>query len=285
MYAWEMKKLGRADVTIKTYVDKIKTIAKRCNILDPEQVRTYIATANQKNNSKNALADIFNGFYQFNKIKWLAPIYQAEQPLPFIPTEKEIDEIISATSINISALLELLKETGCRTVEAIKLEWKDINTEQKAVNITGAKGSNSRTLPIKEKLIGMLNHLPKENNKVFQSTTGQLRRNWERQRKRIAQKLNNPRITQIHFHTLRHWKGTMEYHKTKDIIHVKTILGHKNIESTMIYINLEQALFLEQNDQWTVKVSHNITESTQLLEAGFEYITDQEGLKLYRKRK
>ncbi len=49
------------------------------------------------------------------------------------------------------------------------------------------------------------------------------------QRKTLAQKLNNPRIKQISFHTLRHWKGTMEYHNTKDIMHVKYVLGHKNI--------------------------------------------------------
>ena len=77
----------------------------------------------------------------------------------------------------------------------------------------------------------------------------------------------------------------MEYHKTKDIMHVKYVLGHKDIESTIIYINLEQAIFTDQNQEWTCKVSHNINESTQLIEAGFEYVTEQEGLKLYRKRK
>ena len=50
-------------------------------------------------------------------------------------------------------------------------------------------------------------------------------------------------MLKITFHTARHWKGTMEYHKTKDIIHVKTVLGHKDIHNTMMYINLEQALF------------------------------------------
>jgi integrase len=49
-------------------------------------------------------------------------------------------------------------------------------------------------------------------------------------RKRIAKKLNNPRLMKIMLHTFRHWKATMEYPKTKDIIHVKEILGHKNIE-------------------------------------------------------
>jgi hypothetical protein len=78
----------------------------------------------------------------------------------------------------------------------------------------------------------------------------------------------------------------MEYHKTKDIIHVKNILGHKDIESTMIYINLEQALFLEQNDEWISKATRNNDEVIKLAETGFTpYITTPDGLMIFRKRK
>ena len=41
------------------------------------------------------------------------------------------------------------------------------------------------------------------------------------QRKQVAHKLQNPRINKITFHTLRHLFGSMEYFKTKDILHVK----------------------------------------------------------------
>jgi len=78
----------------------------------------------------------------------------------------------------------------------------------------------------------------------------------------------------------------MEYHKTKDVIHVKKILGHKCIESTMIYINLEQAYFGQTNDdEFTVRVAHNVKEACELIEAGFEYVTDMDGAKIFRKRK
>jgi hypothetical protein len=46
------------------------------------------------------------------------------------------------------------------------------------------------------------------------------------------------RLLKISFVTIRHWKGTMEYHRTKDILHVKQLLGHKQIQNTMFYINL-----------------------------------------------
>lgn len=78
------------------------------------------------------------------------------------------------------------------------------------------------------------------------------------------------------------WLHTREI---KDIIHVKTVLGHKSIESTMIYINLEQALFLEQTDQWTCRTAKDLKEATQLIEAGFEYVIETDGTKLFKKRK
>jgi len=77
----------------------------------------------------------------------------------------------------------------------------------------------------------------------------------------------------------------MEYYKTKDIIHVKTILGHKSINNTMIYINLEQALFSQAPDEFHVKVAHNLKEACELLKVGFEYVTEIDGAKIFRKRK
>jgi hypothetical protein len=77
----------------------------------------------------------------------------------------------------------------------------------------------------------------------------------------------------------------MEYHKTHEILQVQQLLGHKDIKSTLIYINLEQALFHTATDEWIVKTAKTIEESIKLLEVGFEHVTDQDGLKLYRKRK
>jgi hypothetical protein len=62
---------------------------------------------------------------------------------------------------------------------------------------------------------------------------------------------------------------------------VKQLLGHKNINSTLLYTQLINA----KNDEYIVKIAHNINEDKQLIESGFEYITDRDGNKIYRKRK
>ena len=59
------------------------------------------------------------------------------------------------------------------------------------------------------------------------------------------------------------------------------LLGHKNIKNTLIYTQLIDI----HNDEYIIKVSQSIEEDTAFLESGFEYVTDRDGDKIYRKRK
>lgn len=96
---------------------------------------------------------------------------------------------------------------------------------------------------------------------------------------------NFPRLLQIHFHTLRHWKAITEQHKTKDPWHVTEILGHKSIQSTEVYIHIEKQLYQNgANDEFTVKVAKTPQEITVLIETGFEYIVTKDDLAYFRKR-
>ena len=64
----------------------------------------------------------------------------------------------------------------------------------------------------------------------------------------------------------------MEYHKIKDIVHVRTIFGHKSINSTLIYINIEEALFNNSIDEWIRRVSHRVQEETEPINANFTVV-------------
>jgi integrase len=107
------------------------------------------------------------------------------------------------------------------------------------------------------------------------------------QRKKAARKFANPRLLKISFTTFRHWKGTMEYHRTKDILYIKKILGHKRIDNTLKYIDLEAMIFKPANDHFTVRVASTVQEAYELIESGFEYETGDynDGGKIFRKRK
>ena len=58
------------------------------------------------------------------------------------------------------------------------------------------------------------------------------------------------------------------------------LLGHKRIESTMLYTQL-----IEFSDhECSCKVADSVEEAKALVEAGFEYVTAFEGHMLFRKR-
>lgn len=171
-----------------------------------------------------------------------------------------------------------------RIGEALKLEWTNIDSEKNAITVnTPEKGSKARIFKISNKLASMLNVLPKKSNRVFNvRLRGSASRNFYYQRKRVAQKLQNPRLRRITFHTLRHWKATMEYHKTKDILHVMQLLGHKNIKNTLTYTQLIGF----KNDDYHSATAKTAEEAKKLVETGFEYVcTTPEDLMLFRKRK
>ena len=215
---------------------------------------------------------------------WDPPKYKRIRKLPFIPTETEIDQLIAGCGKRTSTLLQLLKETGMRIGEAWKLEWTDIDSENGTVRVTPEKGSNPRIFKTSTKLMNMLNSLPKnpKSTKVFGwRWLKSQERLFVKERRKIAEKLQNQRILKITFHTFRHWKATMEYHKTKDILHVMQILGHKNINNTLMYTQLVNF----KENEYVSKVAKTVKEACQLVEAGFEYVCDINEAKIFRKRK
>lgn len=71
----------------------------------------------------------------------------------------------------------------------------------------------------------------------------------------------------------------MEYHKTKDVLHVQERLGHRSIASTLIYTYL-----VNLGNEYTVKVAKTLKEYEEL-KAEFKYVTDRDEVKIYRKHK
>ena len=179
--------------------------------------------------------------------------------------------------------LQLLKETGMRIGEAWRLKWTDIDVKNNTIKCEAEKRGNPRMFKVSNKLISMLQSLPKENELVFAGKNLKSHRaTFTHQRNRLARKLQNPRIEEITFHTLRHWYATMLYHKTKDIIHVQQKLGHKYIQNTMIYTHL---VHFDDPEEFTCRAAKTLDEAKELIEVGFDYVTDMDDMKLFRKRK
>jgi integrase len=247
-----------------------------------------IAQQTWSDNRRRNVINAYAIFAKLNKLPFEKPRCKVTQKLPFIPTEQEIDCLISSAPKKLSTFLRLLKETAMRRGEAKRLEWTNVDSDRNTITLNEPeKHSNPRMWKVTSQLIAQLNSLPKNGSKVF----GDCRMDSMKSaslhlRKKQAVKLQNPRLLKIGFHTLRHWKATMLYHRTKDALYVRDFLGHKSIKNTEIYINIERKMFADcEDDEFIIKVTSKPEEATKYLEVGFEWVGVKDSLIFLRKRK
>jgi len=282
---WNLKKAGcYAESTIKQTGYILRRLKRnKFNLLEPEEIKEMLAFHEEWTQTyKQSISAAYARFTNFLRIPFDKPKYRPAEKLPFIPTEKEIDQLIAACGFRTSTFITLLKETGIRSGEAAKLTWNNTDLERKTIKIVPQKHGRARELRISETLISLLKKLPKNSPLVFSAKVQTIRSNFAKQRKRVAIKLNNPRLNQLHFHSLRHWRATIEYQRTKSILHVQQMLGHRNIKNTMVYTHL---INFEANS-YISRMTRNAKGARALIEAGFEYVcTAPDGLMLFKKPK
>ncbi len=290
-YTWKMQKEGYSPATIRTNCGALRALlARKADLMDPECVKEALAREQKwSQNRRRNVITAYTLFLKFNGLKWEPPRCNITRKIPFIPTEQEIDELIAGMPLTVATFLQLLKETAMRSGEAKRLKWTDVDFQRRIITLNEPeKGSLPRIFNnLSAKLLGMLNALPRISPYVFgDCTINSLKATFGRARRRLAYKLQNPRLLEIHFHTLRHWKATMEYHYTKDILHVKEFLGHKEIDNTLVYIQLDKSLFQNlPDDSFIIRAAHSLEEAIKLGEVGFEPFVVMDGVQLFRKRK
>jgi len=288
-YGFWQKKQGYRESTAKTRMMHLEILVRRgSNLHDPESVKKTLALQEKWcEATKSNYVDSYTCFVLMEGLTWNPPKYKRISKYPFVPSEAELDVLIASSGKTLSLFLSCLKETAIDPGELEGLSWIDVNKEAKTITINKpVKGHNSRILQVSTELIKRLETLPKNNSRIFDVFT--LRRNFYYRRKATARKFQNPRILQIHFTTFRHWKATHEYHRTKDVLYVQKLLGHKNIQNTLIYIDLEKNLFHNADDEgYTSRIATNVGEACNLIDSGFEYVTGNydDGGKIFRKRK
>lgn len=283
-YAWLLKKRGLAENTIRNRLYLLSILAEKgADLMNPDSVETVLATETWTASNKSGSVAAYRSFTKTFNIPWIPIKVRYEPSQPFIPLESELDQLIAASGKRTAAFLQALKDTGARAGELCKLKWTDVNEQNNTISINKPeKGSRSRTVKVSAKTIAMINTVSKKyGDYIFNQRRQAIYDSFSRKRKQLAEKLQNPRLRQIHFHTFRHWKATMEYQKTRNILYVKHLLGHKRLENTEIYTHLIEF----ENEEYHSATAKTIEEAKQLIESGFEYVTEMEDIKLFRKRK
>ena len=286
-FSWYMQKKGLAQTTIHHRSYRLNYLLRKGAKLDnPTSIETIIATSNWSNASKKVFVDCYKSYCNWKKIDWEKPRIKVPQKQPFLPLESEVTELIAGCGKKTGTLLQLLYETAIRIGEASALHWKDIDFKSKTMLVNNPeKGGASRTIELSDVLLAKLKALPKrEDGHVFTPKSRSLGSSFQKQRNRLAKRLQNPRIKDIHFHTLRHLRATLEYYATGgDILRVKYLLGHRKLDTTSRYAHYQAF----KKGEYMVKRPQSKAEEDQLILEEWELVRLDTALNLgiYRKRK
>ncbi len=286
-FLWQLKRQNYAEDTITTYGYSLEVLVHLgINLFDPQSFIDEMANLSDKTNiRKYNLTKAYRCFLNQHDIKAKLPKYKVTRPMPYIPPEEYLDQLIACCNQQMAAFLQTLKETAARPGEAWKLEWDDLDLEGKKLHISHPeKGCNPRIRPISPKLLRMLLALPRTQKRIFTyKSKGVAGKSFRTMRKRAIQKLGNPELRKIDFYTCRYWKATQEYRRTHDFGCVMVLLGHKSLRYVLLYAQLSEAYDTDKG--YICKEAANRHEAKQLIEAGFEYVMDKEGVSLFRKVK
>ena len=285
-----MKKNGYRESTITGRVKLLRSLARRVDLFDPEGIKGIIALLNVSEGRKEMLSYGYLGFCRQFNLPFTPLRYQRIEQLPFIPLESEIDQLIAAMGKRWATYLQMLKETGVRPGEAWRLEWTDLDLNNHTLTINHPeKDSNPRKFTkLSGKLVAMLQRVRRPGKYVFhadnvsKNSFAYFGRLFFLERKRVAGETGNERLLRVNWKSLRHFKGTTEYVRTKDIVHVMRVLGHKSIKNTMIYINLAG---LDEDENYVCKVATTKEERINLIEGGFTFVAKEGDEWYFRKRK
>ena len=160
-----------------------------------------------------------------------------DKKLPEILSKKEIEEMVFVTkNVKHRLIMQILYAAGLRASELIHLQWRDIDFSRNTIHLKLAKGAKDRIVMLSPKIKKSL--LALTNNRegiVFVSGRGghYSLASIEKIVKNAARKARiKKKVTP---HSLRHSFATHLLERGTDIRHIRDLLGHARIETTMIY--------------------------------------------------
>lgn len=153
----------------KNTVSMIKRLVDLgADLWNPESVKEILAKQNDcKDSYKVLIVYAYENFLKMEDLTWQRPRYKQEEVLPFVPDEKELDQLIAACkSRRMAAFVQTLKETFADPGEALRLRWINISGNVITIN-EPVKGHLPGQIKVSNKLIAMLNALPRTSERIF----------------------------------------------------------------------------------------------------------------------
>jgi integrase len=239
--------------TIRIYRDALVRLASESGNLDDS---VAVATVIGNIKSKTLLETTMAAYNHYSRV-WKLPRVEfnihrdRRRQLPILTPENTLQaSLVIPHRLKWKAYFRLLYETGARPSEPFSMKVADINFEQQKVRLGTAKGSgdvSERELPISPLLTEMLRTLTKNrpaNSYVFHKIKKPEEPLTYHYAERIKAIIKNElqasgyNTKGYRLHVYRHAFATRLYHATHDLPLVSRSLGHRSLETTMIYVHL-----------------------------------------------
>lgn len=136
----------------------------------------------------------------------------------------------------VGAYVGILAETGLRMEEGLGLKWSHVDIPNKNLTVPASKNQKIRHVPLSDYALELVHSLPRFIGKAWLfcrlSTGEQLRaprREWEAGKRALG-------LSWVRgLHDLRHFRASQWILGGVDPLTVKELLGHRDINTTMIY--------------------------------------------------
>jgi site-specific recombinase XerD len=170
------------------------------------------------------------------------PSLKGPKKLPVVLNGSEVKALFSSCKLlKHRLIIGLCYGCGLRSSEVQHLEPSHIDLERKMLHVHQGKGSKDRCVPLGELLCRGIaryldNHVPVKY--MFEYKTGEaMTRNaiwWI-----VKNAARQAGITKdIYPHTLRHSFATHLLENDVNVVHIKDLLGHKRIKTTLVYLQV-----------------------------------------------
>ena len=257
----DMKLFGYSKRTQDTYLYAVRKITNHFQTspdqITNEQLREYLLWHKDKyapNTTTIALCGI-KFFYQ-KILKKPMPVFDlARQPrglkLPVVLTREEVRAVLSNIRVlRHRACLTLIYSCGLRISEAVEMQVSQVDSKRMVVHVRAGKGARDRYVPLPQPTLELLRCHWKTHRHpqwLFPAPGRSGTREAEATRcipLSSVQTVFKKSLKEVgikkdaHVHTLRHSYATHLLEEGVDIRIISEYLGHRSLDSTLIYTHL-----------------------------------------------
>ena len=275
---------GKQPNTIHNFYCKLRQLSNVADLDNPEDVKKAISYAKLSNSSKTSFVLAYEWYTKTNGLKWEKPKFKWHLGIPIIPTTSQVYKIISASTQRFATIYNIMAETGVEGEELRQTHRNQFEPTQNILNIKGLKGHGDNNYKLKPPIAEMLKEYLLRNPQDYPFPRPKVMQHmWITARTKASKLHNDPQLLKIPMKSLRNYSGAQVYFKSANSpIAVLRHLRHKKLETTMFYTQL---VTINGEEEYTCRVAKDIKEDQELIEAGFQFVTERDGMNIYRKRK